>query len=95
MDRRIPVRFKIANRTWTVKRRKLKDDFGRCNEGKATITMNAGLEPGSEIEFHTFIHELLHAAAGSMGWAKVNDDETKLDALAGMLAHALQSAEYE
>lgn len=92
---RIPTTFKIANRTWKVTRRKMRHDYGSCNMGKATISLSSDIERGSELELHTFVHELLHAAAGTMGWKRVDDDETRLDALAGMLAHALQSAQYE
>jgi hypothetical protein len=92
---RLEVRgkFKLANRTWRVKRMRLpRGELGRTEFDKATIKLSRELEPGSELELHTFMHELLHATSGSMGWERVNGDEPRIDALAGLLVQAFTTA---
>jgi len=93
----IPKRFKLANRTWHVVFRKRMKDYGETLADDATIKLNVKLrEPGrEELLLHTWLHELLHAASGTMGWNEVNDDEDRIDVLAGMLAQAMTTAEGE
>lgn len=88
----IPTTFKVANRTWRVKRVNLKTCLGRCIPGKALIEIDSKITE-EELLIHTFLHELLHATAGTLGWSKVNEDENRLDALAALLAQAFATAE--
>lgn len=88
---KIPTTLQIANRTWTVRRKKLRKAYGTTNFGRATITLDSALT--GELLDHTFLHELLHATSGAMGWSAVNDDEDRLDALAGLLVQAFNTSE--
>jgi hypothetical protein len=91
MNFRIPDRFQMANRNWVVKWKESKNYYGKTEGDKARITLAHKMS--SELVLQTFLHELLHAAAGTMGWDKVNSDEHRIDALAALLAQAIQTAE--
>lgn len=81
----------MANRTWRVKFQSLKKCYGKTYPDRALIKVAQELD--SEMILQTFLHELLHAAAGTIGWTELNEDEAKIDALAAMLAQAITTAE--
>lgn len=88
----IPKTFELAGRTWTVKRNvKSKKWFGQTQAGRCLIQLST-MNKDDEEEAHTFLHELLHAIASTMGWEKFNKDESKIDAVAGLLLQALTTA---
>ena len=91
---RVPKTFQCGCRTWRVKfKKRLKhNDLGRCNHNKAMIYLREDLKRDPELLLHTFMHELLHATAGSMAWRRVDDDEHRLDALAGLIAQAISTS---
>lgn len=89
----IPKTFQLGGRTWTVKRRvRSKKWYGRTHQSECRIELST-YNKNEEEELHTFMHELLHAVAGTMGWEKLNNDEVKIDALAGLLVQAMQTSE--
>jgi hypothetical protein len=86
----IPKKFKIANYTWrVVYDSTMEDNIGETRYGDHVIAILPGLDP--ELEYHTFLHELVHVAFGELGWKRLNDDEAKVDALAGILHQYLDS----
>jgi hypothetical protein len=89
---KIPRRFQLANRTWRVEYKNLRKEIGRTSFHKAVIYLDKSLRRNPEVLYHTFIHELLHATSGTMGWKRVNNDEDRIDVLAAMLAQALTTA---
>lgn len=91
----IPTSFQLGGRTWTVVRNvKSKKELGSCSSATCTIKLTT-LNRNDEEELHTFYHELLHAIAYTMAWGKFFVDELKIDGVAGLLAQALVTAEYE
>lgn len=86
----IPSTFKLVNRTWRVQRKRMKSDHGRCNSDLAIIWLDDRLE--GELLLHTFVHEVLHATSRAMGWDKVDRDESRIDALAGLLVQVFETA---
>jgi hypothetical protein len=89
----IPVTFKLANRRWHVRFKRMRKAHGKCSFDKARITLDPRLLDTPAVLRHTFIHELLHATSWAMGWDAVNRDEDRIDALAGMLAQAFDTME--
>lgn len=91
---KIPKTFNVGCRTWRVKyKKRLKsDDFGRCDKNRAVIYLKKSLKRDPELLLHTFIHELVHATSAASGWRRVDDNEYRLDALAGLIAQALSTA---
>lgn len=57
--------------------------LGLCQSHNATINVVKSL-PTQDIH-HTFYHELCHAIAMTMGWTEWNENEDKIDAVAGLL----------
>lgn len=85
---KIPATFELAGRTWKVKRGvKTKKWYGRCHHSKCLIELSA-YNRNPEEEAHSFLHELLHAVAVTMGWKSFNKNEAKIDAVAGLLLQA-------
>jgi len=66
-------------------------NFGECDTDHAVIRIKRGLR--GELLRHTFMHELLHAVFNAQGWASANKNEARIDALAGLIVQALESAE--
>lgn len=60
-----------------------KGTLGLCQSHNATIGITKGLS--DQDMAHTFYHELCHAIATTMGWSEWNDNEDKIDAVAGLL----------
>lgn len=91
---RVPKTFKCGCRTWRVKyKRRLKgNDLGHCDDSEAIITLKKSLKREPSLLLHTFLHELLHATSTASGWRRVDKNEYRLDALAGLLAQALTTA---
>lgn len=99
MKTAIPQQFRLAGKTWHVRELSDKDIerhpdggedvFGLCLNGHSEILIRAGL-PQQERE-HTFLHELVHAMLYTLGWGRLNADEDRVDALAGMLHQFLQT----
>jgi hypothetical protein len=91
MGLKIPRRFKLAGRTWTVKRRKYKKRWlGQTDGARCTIKLNlAHNHSAAELE-HTFCHELMHAIGFTIGSNKLINDEQFVDAVGGLLAQALE-----
>ena len=92
---RIPETFQLVNRTWRVewvamKKAKIK---GETDFDAAVIKLNTTIRDDVEVARHTFVHELLHATSNAMGWDDVNDDESRIDALAALILQALDSAQ--
>jgi hypothetical protein len=88
---KIPKSVTIGGRTWRVIRGvKHKSWYGNCSSSRCVIELSTKNKT-KEDELHTFHHELLHAIAYTMGWGKFNRDETKIDAMAGLLLQALRS----
>lgn len=88
---KLPSEFQVANLTWRVRFKRLKHERGKANFRNRTITLDVLLKDDEEMMLQTFLHELLHVCSFSMGWDKVNNDEPRIDALAGLLAQAWQS----
>lgn len=82
----IPESFRLANRKWTVRRTsKLpKGVYGQTDPDTSEILLNSRIRRPALLE-HTFLHELCHAIAMTLAWSKLNANEDKIDALAGML----------
>ena len=91
MGLKLPASFEIANRTWHVRFKRMKDCHGKTDFTRARITIDVALKADEQMLLQTFMHEVLHAAAGTMGWHRVNADEHRIDALAALLAQAWQS----
>jgi hypothetical protein len=89
----IPTRFRLGGRTWEVKLRDVVDDdvecLGLCDPDDAIIYLKSGLK--HELLQHSFYHELSHAICFTLGWDELNEDEGKIDALAGMLYQYLST----
>jgi hypothetical protein len=97
----IPKTFRLGGRRWTVKRNckspalgRKNSWYGRTHFSQCRIELSQ-LNRDAEEEGHTFLHELLHAIASTMGWEKLNKDEHKIDAVAGLLLQALTTADEE
>lgn len=92
-----PESFQLGGRTWTVKMKSRmsapdKDEkivYGETHHAECEIWISDKLE-GEEL-YHTFLHELNHAIAGTMGWAEFDNDEGKIDAHAGLLLQFLRT----
>lgn len=89
----IPKRFKLLNYTWTVIGHpgmiveKGVQLYGKCDHNAHTIHLNIAAPPA--VVWHTFLHELLHAALESTGRTTLSADEDLVDSLSGALAQAL------
>lgn len=90
----IPTRFKLASRTWTVKRGVRMKALGVSDGQRCRIKLSRKNTPGEE-ELHTFCHELAHAMYFTLGWPTANDNEAKVDALGNVLAQFLATVEFE
>lgn len=89
----IPKRFQLGGRTWIVKRGiKTKKWYGATEHSKCIIKLST-LNKSDEEELHTFLHELTHAIAGTMGWKKFNNDELKVDAFSSLLLQVTLTSE--
>ena len=90
----MPKPFKLAPRTWKVVRAELPLNeqglqiHGLTEFDSATIIIAPDVEHPEQV----FLHELLHATSDAMGWERVNRDEPRIDALAGLLTQALTTA---
>lgn len=88
---KIPTTLTIASRTWRVKYTRLpKHILGNTSFSRAVIELAPKLRSkrNQQLREHTFMHELLHATSGTMGWQRVNTDEDRIDALATLLVQA-------
>lgn len=87
----IPKFFTLANHRWEVRYGEdLPEDCdGECRHNKTEIVIRPGLS--RQMEEHTFLHEFVHAVCFTLGWEKLNSDEGKVDALAGMFHQFLQT----
>lgn len=85
---KIPSEFQLGFRTWTVKHVGKRKWYGRTYPSECRIELSS-LNENAEAELHTFVHELLHAVAVTMGWSKFNDNEMRIDAMAGLLIQAM------
>lgn len=93
----IPKAFQLGGRTWRVERGvKLssKKEYGDTLPEIAVIRISTKCKT-LEDEEHTFMHELMHAICFTMGWTELNDDEMKIDAVAGLLRQFLATASVE
>lgn len=91
LAKKIPARFRLAGREWKVKRRiKSNKWYGRTHHHKCLIELST-LNKSYEEELHTFLHELLHAVSGTMGWEKFCQDEMKIDAMAALLLQVIMT----
>ena len=88
----IPTSFRVAHRTWRVRFKRMNHNHGKTDFNRGVITIDAGLRGNRELLEHTWLHELLHACAGTMGWQRVNRDEDRIDALAALLVQALNTS---
>lgn len=92
---RIPTTFDAVNRTWRVRfgtDMKKKVD-GEARYEPATIVIRPGLQP--QWTEHTYLHELVHVIFNALGWDQMNDDEGKVDAMAGILHQILSTQDGE
>ena len=89
----IPKQFKLLNYTWAVVGfpgmipeggRLL---YGKCDHNEHVLTLNIAAPPS--VVWHTFLHELLHAALEATGRTQLSADEDFVDSLSGALAQAL------
>lgn len=87
----VPRQFLLSNRTWRVKFRDMKP-HGETHFDDAVIYLSTRIVGSPELIAQTFMHELLHAASSAMAWKRVNEDEERIDALAGLLVQALTTA---
>lgn len=88
---KIPKRFMLGGREWTVKRGvKMKNLYGSCSGSRCEIKLSTKNQTRTE-ELHTFCHELLHAICYTMGWKRLNKNESKIDAMASLLLQAITS----
>ena len=89
----IPLKFSLGGRSWKVKFvptvGKSKSTYGRTNFNSATIEIKEGMD--AELTYHTFYHELLHAISDTLGWKELNEDEERIDAVAGILLQFFKS----
>lgn len=89
----IPARFRLGGRTWEIKQPEVVDNdpdcLGLCDPDDAIIYLKAGMKP--ELQQISFYHELGHAICFTLGWDELNEDEGKIDALAGMLYQYLST----
>jgi hypothetical protein len=90
----IPARFKLASRTWKVKRGARMKALGDCDAQRCVIRLSRHNKSGEE-ELHTFMHELVHAVYFTLGWKRANDNEQRVDALASVLVQAFTTMEFE
>ena len=89
----IPKTFKLGSRTWTVKRKmRATKWYGRTHSHSCKIELST-LNKTPEEELHTFYHELFHAIATTMGDDKLNNNESKIDALGNLLAQFMTTAD--
>ena len=85
----LPTTFKLGGRTWTVllvkelRNKRGKSIHGQCDIDLAIIEIDEDLS--GELLEHTFYHEVVHALCKTLGWAKLDDNESKVDALGNML----------
>lgn len=61
MPRQKPIRVKIAGNDWTVRRARLKNDYGRCRQSPREIVI--AINTNAERQRRTLIHETIHASA--------------------------------
>ena len=89
---KIPNRFTLGGREWTVEVYNVIGDepelYGDCDSQECVIRLK---NCGGEVMQHTFYHELTHAICFTLGWKKFNEDETKVDTLAGLFLQYLKS----
>lgn len=90
----IPKTFSLLGYKWTVKtidgllNSEGEPVFGLCDFDNHKISLDSSLADTKL--WHTFLHEMLHAALYSLGRNKLCDDEGFVDALSGALAQALK-----
>ena len=91
---KIPRTFRCANRTWRVRYRAMPNSHGMTVYKRCVMYLDTPLRrrKNHDMRDHTFLHELLHVCAGTMGWKQVNNDEARIDALAALLAQALETS---
>ncbi|OGT57377.1 MAG: hypothetical protein A3E01_07050 [Gammaproteobacteria bacterium RIFCSPHIGHO2_12_FULL_63_22] len=81
-----PDQFKLGGRTWTTELVHRRGQWaGTCTPSHCRIRLNLRCIESDEEMRHTFIHELLHAVAATMGWKSFYRNEGKIDALACLL----------
>ena len=89
---KIPQRFILGGRDWTVEIHDVIDNepelYGDCDSMECVIRLKRG---GMDVMQHTFYHELTHAICFTLGWKKFNEDEDKVDTLAGLFYQYLKS----
>lgn len=92
MNFTIPKTFRLGGREWKVKRNvRTKKYYGLSEHTKCVIKLST-LNKSPEEEMHTFLHEVLHAIAYTMGNNKLNKDESKIDGMASLLLQVFESA---
>ncbi len=89
---KIPNEFKLGGRDWTVEVHDLIDGepdlYGDCDGFECVIRLKKGKMDAMQ---HTFYHEFVHAMCYTLGWKKFNEDEAKVDTLAGLVLQFLKS----
>jgi hypothetical protein len=93
----IPSSFQIANRSYTVRyasATELKTKGWKGSDGvhsgeRAEIILRPGLH--KEYEWHTFLHELVHAMLEALGRDDLSKDEMFVDILGGAIHQFLKT----
>jgi len=89
---KIPSSFKLGGRDWRVEVYDVIDNqpdlYGDCCSFECIIRLKKGTVDTMN---HTFYHELTHAICFTLGWKKFNEDEDKIDTLAGLLLQFLKT----
>jgi predicted SprT family Zn-dependent metalloprotease len=90
-----PVSFKLGGRTWKVEYVDRRGQWlGKCSASRCRIRLNRRRIKSNEELRHTFIHELMHAIAATMGWGKLDENEYKIDAISNLLTQFESTAQW-
>lgn len=89
---KIPDKFRLAGREWTVERVGKKRRYGQADMTKCVIRLSARCKDEEEYQ-HTFLHELMHVIAYAMGWSKFYTNEMRVDGVASLLLQAILTGE--
>ena len=80
-----PLTLRILGREWRIRRARLKDAYGLCDEAKGLISLRKHADLFSEQD--TLLHETLHAVLRQQGRPWTQAEEELVTALApGLLA---------
>lgn len=96
----IPKEFQLLGSTWKVRKKKALqhgDDpcHGLTDRVKRVISIDAAAFKDEELLAHTALHELVHAIATAMAWPELDENESRVDMLAGLLYQAWKTQEGE